>query len=133
MRAGKRRFRRAAAVVEMAVVTPLLLTLVLGIIQYGYVFMVRQSLVHASSEGCRMATLPGSSEADILATVDSYMAGTGLTGYTVTMAHWTAQDPTETVTVRIPYSEISLVGNFFGAVEGKMLGFTSKQRKQGVD
>lgn len=117
----------------MAVVAPLLLTLVLGIIQYGYIFMVRQALAHAASEACRVATLPGSTDADIVATVDSYLAGVGLTGYTVTMQHYTEQDPTETVTVRIPYSAVSLVGNFFGAVEGKTLGFTSKQRKQGVD
>lgn len=130
---GKRYYRRGAAVVEMAVVLPLLLTLVFGIIQYGYIFMVRQSLTHAANEACRVATLPGSTDADVLASVDAYMSGPGLTGYTVSMTHYTAVDPTETVTVQIPYASVSLLGNFFGAVEGKMLGFTSKQRKQGVD
>jgi Flp pilus assembly protein TadG len=133
MSKGKKTFRRGAAVVEMAVVLPLLLTLVLGIIQYGYVFMVRQSLTHAANEACRVATLPGSTDTDILSTVDSYLSGTGLSGYSVSISHYTQQDPTETVTVQIPYAEVSLVGDFFGAVEGKMLGFTSKQRKQGVD
>jgi len=129
----KRYFRQGAAVVEMAVVLPLLLTLVFGIIQYGYIFMVRQSLTHAANEACRVASLPGSTDADILGSVDAYMAGTGLTGYSVTIAHYTTLDPTETVTVQIPYASVSLMGDFFGAVEGKMLGFTSKQRKQGVD
>ena len=33
--------RRGAAVVEMAVVTPLLLTLLFGVIEFGWVFMVK--------------------------------------------------------------------------------------------
>ena len=35
---------RAAAIVEFAVVLPLLLTILFGIIEYGWVFMVRQTL-----------------------------------------------------------------------------------------
>ena len=49
--------RRAGAIVEFAVILPLLLTILFGIIEFGYVFMVRQSLQHAAREGCRLASL----------------------------------------------------------------------------
>ena len=75
---------RAAAIVEFAVVLPLLMTILLGIIEYGYIFMVRQSLQHAAREGCRQASLSTSVApyANVVDRVDTSMAGTGLTTYT---------------------------------------------------
>ena len=63
--------RRAAAVVEMAVVTPLLVTLLFGIMEFGRRFMVYQTLVQAAREGCRTAVLQGSTEQDIRTRVAS--------------------------------------------------------------
>ena len=56
---GRKRVRKArgAAVVEFAVVLPLLLTILFGIIEYGWVFMVRQTLQTAAREGARVAVL----------------------------------------------------------------------------
>jgi Flp pilus assembly protein TadG len=123
---------RATAIVEMAVVTPLLLTLVFGVIEFGWVFMVRQSLTNAAREGCRVAVLQNSTESQVLARVDSYMAGTGLTGYSV---DYTPSNPpatvVETVRVSIPYADISLVGSFFGPIDFD-LGSTCSMRKEGV-
>lgn len=127
-----RQGQRAAAVVEMAVVTPLLLTLVFGVIEFGWVFMVRQSLTNAAREGCRVAVLQNSSSDQVHARVESYMAGTGLTGYSV---DYTPSSPpgtvVETVRVSIPYVDVSLVGSFFGPIDFD-LGSTCSMRKEGV-
>ena len=123
---------RAAAIVEFAVVTPLLLTMVFGIIEYGYVFMVRQTLTNSAREGCRLAVLPTTDEPYTVVTdrVDGMMAPTGLTGYTTTMTHATDADPTESVTISIPYADVSLLGNFFGERTGNLVG-TCSMRKEG--
>jgi len=124
---------RAAAIVEFAVVTPLLLVMVFGIIEYGYVFMVRQTLTNAAREGCRVAILQTTTTpyTEITDRVDDVMEPTGLTGYAVTMTHPTPADPTETVTVTIPFADVSLLGNFFGPRIGNLVG-TCSMRKEGV-
>jgi Flp pilus assembly protein TadG len=61
--------RRGAAVVEFALVVPLFFTVVFGIIEFGQGFMVAQLLNSAAREGARVAMLPGSTNAEVEATV----------------------------------------------------------------
>ncbi len=125
--------RRAAAVVEMAVVTPLLLTILFGIIEYGWVFMIKQSLTNAAREGCRVAVLQGATDSQITGTITSYLSGTGLTtpDLTITLTHATQAVPTERVVVRVPYRSVSLLGGFFGSTDWS-LGSTCSMRKEGM-
>jgi len=125
---------KGAAVVELAVVLPLLLTIVFGIIEFGWVFMVRETLVNASREGCRVAVLQGSTQQDIMDRVADSMAGAGLSGYSVQITTSTPSNPTETVKVLIPYGEVSLLGGyFFGGSTDFNLAATTVMRKEGVD
>ena len=60
MAGGVRRARareRGAAAVEFALVVPLLLVLVFGIISYGYMLSFRQSISQAAAEGARAAAV----------------------------------------------------------------------------
>jgi len=124
---------RAAAVVEFAVVLPLLLTILFGIIEYGWVFMVRQTLQTAAREGARIAILQTSEEpyTAALNRIAEVMQPTGLTTYTVTMTHATVADPVETINVTIPYADVSLMGNFFGS-HTYDLGGACSMRKEGM-
>ncbi len=54
-RAAMRRGSRGAASVEFAVVVPVLLLLMLGIVYYGVVFAMQQMLTLAAEEGARAA------------------------------------------------------------------------------
>jgi len=130
-RQGQER-RRATAVVEFAVVLPLLMTMVLGIIEFGYVFMVRQTLQHAAREGCRVAILQTSVNpyANVTARVADAISPTGLNTYSVTMTHATVVDPVETIEVTVPYADVSLVGGYFGFSGGTLRGSCS-MRKEG--
>jgi hypothetical protein len=49
---------RGTEIVEMAVVLPLLLMLVLGAIQYGWLFLKAQQIANAARQGARIAILP---------------------------------------------------------------------------
>ena len=124
--------RRAAAVVEMAVVLPILLTILFGIIEFGWTFVVYQSITNAAREGCRVAVLEGSTDDDINSRIDQYMNLIGLQDYTVDLEHATEDDPTETVIVRVPYESVSLLGGYFGPTDFDLLG-KSCMRKEGAE
>lgn len=113
--------RRAGAVVEMAVVSPLLLGLIFGIVEYGWVFMLQSNLTSAAREACRAGILPGSDDADISARFQDAIAASGLTpassegaadGYHLQITRVTDADNFQTVTVtaRVPWERASLVG-----------------------
>ena len=123
---------RGAAAVELAVVLPLLLTLVFGIIEFGWVFMVRETLTNSSREGCRVAVLQGSTEQDIRDRVAASMNPTGLSTYTVQISRSSPGNPNETVKVLIPYADVSLLGGYFGPTDFN-LGATTVMRKEGAD
>lgn len=123
---------RGAAAVELAVVLPLLLTIVFGIIEFGWIFMVRETLTNASREGCRVAVLQGSTEQDIRDQVSVSMSPAGLGDYTVEITRATTGNANETVRILIPYSEVSLLGGYFGPTNFN-LGATTIMRKEGAD
>ena len=117
---------------ELAVVLPLLLTIVFGIIEFGWIFMVRETLTNASREGCRVAVLQGSTEQDIRDQVSVSMSPAGLGDYTVEITRATTGNANETVRILIPYSEVSLLGGYFGPTNFN-LGATTIMRKEGAD
>ncbi len=78
-----RRLRRCKSgqdVIEMALVTPLLLLLVMGIVDFGFMFMRFVVLTNAAVEGARVATLPGYLAADARARAQAYATNGGVTG-----------------------------------------------------
>lgn len=56
---GRRRDDRGVAAVEFALILPVLLLLVLGIINFGYLFGQKLALNQAVREGARQAVVPG--------------------------------------------------------------------------
>ena len=61
--AGVRRHERGAAAVEFAIVVPLLLLLLFGIISYGYMLSFRQAISQGAAEGARAAAVKPSGTA----------------------------------------------------------------------
>jgi Flp pilus assembly protein TadG len=114
----------------MAIVAPILLTLVFGIIEYGWVFTVRQAMTNAAREGARVAILRGSSEPDIEERVQDFLAPYGITTYSLTMTHSTPEDPVERVKLTVPYADVTLLGSFFGSTSFN-LGAECSMRKEG--
>ncbi len=108
--------RRAAAVVEMAVVTPILVMMTLGILELGYSLMVRHTVAMAAREAAREASLPDVTIGDVQGKVDRAMAAAGLSGYTTTTNLTTLAENEDEVWVRvaIPFNRAALTGNLFG-------------------
>ena len=115
-KAGSLRQPRAGAVVvEMALVLPLFLLIIVGIIEFGRAFMVQQMVTNASREGARHASLPNTTENEVGTLVRDYLA-TGrirrdAVQVTVTPTNLqnAATGTQVSVTVSVPYSDVAWI------------------------
>ena len=138
---GRGHRRRASAVVEMAVVSPLLLMMIFGVIEFGTSFMVRQILTNAAREGARVAAIqPVADDAAIRIAVRNGMSsisGIPLAAGDIEITHWCKHGGpggtpnfTETVRVTLDYGNVAIFGTFFGIWDD--LVAVSSMRKEGV-
>ena len=69
---------RGAELIEMAIALPLLLLVVLGIVDFGFLFQRYLVLTNAAMEGARVAVLPGYSIADAQSRATTYATTGGV-------------------------------------------------------
>jgi Flp pilus assembly protein TadG len=99
--------------VEMAIVLPLLLLLLLGIMEWGWIFFKVSQVNQAARHGVRVAIRPSSTTSDVQAAVTTIMNGAGFaTGdYEVTISPVNVSPgQTISVTVTVDYAKIMLIG-----------------------
>ncbi len=118
--------RAGVSVLEAALVLPVILALIFGTIEFGYVFYVKQTLQSASREGARRGVLAGADNAAVNQAVDEAMksGGLGYSTYTVTIsnastgttANVSAIPPGTGVQVQVsaPWSQFSVFLSGFG-------------------
>lgn len=82
MHAGKhsRDSDRGAAVIEFALVLPLLMMLVFGVVQFGLLYNRQQALHASAREGARVAALPSATLTDISARATAALDGIPMEG-----------------------------------------------------
>jgi Flp pilus assembly protein TadG len=111
-----RKRRSGIAAIEMALLLPLLLTLVFGMIEYGSLFWRAQQVANAARNGARRGIMAGATASNVTTAVDQTMlaSGMGTTNYTVVL---TPANPASlasggsfTVQVTVPYVDIKLTG-----------------------
>lgn len=128
------RGRRGAAAVETALVLPVLIAMVLGIIEFGWMISVKNSLVHAAREGAREGALQSATVADAQARTTDELTAWGLQDKaTIAVVDASDADPFVRVTVTVQKEEVSLVGNFFGHFGGTITGSASMRKEGPVD
>jgi len=128
-----RRNRRGAALVEFAVVAPVMFVMVFGMIEYGRMVMVQQVLVNSAREGARVGVLDGSTTANVETAVDNYLTAAFINGATVAV---TPNPPSSagfgqpvSVTVSVPFNQVSwLATPIF--LQGRSLSATSTMRRE---
>jgi Flp pilus assembly protein TadG len=110
-----RRNERGAAVVEFALVAPLLLTMVLGIAEFGRAYHVQSAISQAAREGVREMALKNDPAGAIAATKAAAPTLT-LTNITVSPASCVASGttPAATATVTVTYP-LSFTSKLFGS------------------
>jgi len=81
---------QGAELIEFALVFPLLLLVLFGIMDFGMLFQRYETVTNAAREGARVAVLPGYAQADVQARATQYLAASGLTA-TPTFAYTAPQ------------------------------------------
>lgn len=72
------RSQRGAELIEFALIFPLLLLVMLGIIDFGFLFQRYEVLTNAAREGARMAALPNYTLTDVKGRVCQYLTAGGV-------------------------------------------------------
>jgi Flp pilus assembly protein TadG len=77
-----RRSERGAELIEFALILPLLIFIILGLVDFGFMFQRFEVVTNAAREGARIAVLPGYLEPDVTARVTSYLTNGGVAATT---------------------------------------------------
>jgi len=74
------RLERGAELIEMALVLPLLMLVIMGIIDFGFLFREMSVVTNAAREGARAGVLPDySADANVSNRVQQYLTASGIT------------------------------------------------------
>lgn len=105
--------RRGAAIVEFALVMPVLFLLLIGIIEFGRALMVQQVLTNASREGARRAVIESATADEVEQLVRDYLATARVSGATISIEPTPLADlgfgDAVTVDVSVPYDSVSWI------------------------
>lgn len=132
----KRNARRGASVVEFALVAPIFMLFVFGIVEYGRCVMVQQLLTNAAREGARRGVLDGSTTAEVQTAVRTYLGGASVNRATVVVSPDPPSSATfgqpVTVTVSVPFSQVSWLGTPM-YLRGRTLTAQSTMRREAAN
>jgi len=119
--ARRRTDRRGAALVECALVMPVMILAVLGMFELGRAVMVTEVLAHASRTGARTGVLPSGNTAAVRAAVNDLLNDAGINSANCVVQVLVNGSATEVsdadpgdeilVTVAVPYSAVTWVAN----------------------
>ncbi len=111
----RRRIRQGAALVEFALVLPIIFLGLTGMLELSRVLMLQHTADTAAYEGARNAMVAGAQAQDAISTANSLLAANRLKSTTVTVSPMDINEetPTITVTVQIPVSKNSWLPPFW--------------------
>lgn len=99
-----RQARRGAHIVEMALVLPILIMVVFGIIEFARANQIRQTVKQAAYEGARVGITMDASVANVQTQANSVLSSVGISGGTVTVSPNPITSTTAFVTVTVSAS-----------------------------
>jgi Flp pilus assembly protein TadG len=102
--AARLKSQRGAELIEMALVLPLLLLVLVGISDFGFLFSRYEVLTNAAREGARIAVLSGSgyNTADVQSRVCSYLTSGGVPTTNCTTGTGNPTITVTNVTINLP-------------------------------
>ncbi len=125
--------RLGAAAVEFAVIAPVMMLFTFGLVEIGRLMLVKQTAIHATREGVRVAIRPMADNADILQRVNEELALLGINGATIELEPSSVElaEPGSAVTVRvrINLNSISAVPGLFDYAVTDIVAESSMRRE----
>lgn len=130
----RRQRRKGAALVEFAVVAPIMILFTMGLIDIGRMTMVKQMLINASREGARQATLLDATSDNVKTEVAQLLQSSGIKAtVTVSPANLSAAPSGSQVTVTVSAlaDQVSWTGvSMF--MSGKTLSASTAMRRESL-
>lgn len=77
--------RRGLAALEFALVSVPLMLLLVGLIDYGFIFLKAQQITQAARAGARAAVLPDATNASVDAAIDALLTDAGIDSYSLVL------------------------------------------------
>ncbi len=109
--------RRGVAAVEFAMVVPIFVVFIFGMIEFGRILMVQQTLINGSREGARQAVLEGATEDGVVEIVSEYLQAASINVPSDYVS--VSPDPADvrgnekiTVSISVPFAEVSWMPPF---------------------
>ena len=131
-RCVRSKHRIGAALVEFALVAPLMILFTMGLIDIGRMTMVKQLLVNASREGARQASLPFATSESVQADTLQMLTNSGVTGsVSISPSSLSAATAgsTVTVTVSADANSVSWMGSSMFMFGKNITAATSMRRE----
>lgn len=127
--------RKGSALVEFALVAPLMILFTLGIIEMGRMTMVKQVLTNVSREGARMATLPSATNASVQAQVSQMLSDSSIRDATITISPssivTSASGSTVTISISVASEKVSWL-NAPLFMSGKTISASTSMRRESL-
>lgn len=120
------------ASLEFVIIMPVLLILLFGVMEYGWMLTKSGEVVNAAREGARAGARADAVNADINDVVDARMADAGMggAGYTATITNAAAVGDPVTVEISVPYDGVvELIGFFLVPVPATLEASVSMARE----
>ena len=116
------RGNRGNAVVEMALVLPLLLLICFGITEFGRAWVTKSILTSAAREGVRLAVVTAPDVNAVEARVQAVLDAARVTPTAITVTPPDPNDPQRRVTVRVEADFVVIPGRVFQMFGGTFTG-----------
>jgi Flp pilus assembly protein TadG len=128
--------RRGTSAVEFALVAPVFLLFLMGIIEFGRVMMVQNVLITSAREGARAAIISGATADSVKDKAEDYASLSGVPGATASvdpsdLSTATTETPI-TVTVSVNFDDVSWIPAPWFLADQLLSGQTT-MRLEGID
>jgi len=121
---------RGIATLEFVIILPVLLILLFGMMEYGWMLTKSGEVVNAAREGARAGARADATNNEIRAVVDARMSDAGLSGYTTTITNAAGVGDPVTVQVTQPYDgNAELIGFILVPVPGNLQASVSMAKE----
>lgn len=107
-RRANRHRSRGAEVLEMALMMPLLIALIFGMVEFGYFFFLKHNLQAAAREGARTGSTLNATDSDAVNKASAFLAAAGLSAGSFSITSTTSGD-TVTVNVQATWGNVGIL------------------------
>ncbi|MBC8104999.1 MAG: pilus assembly protein [Anaerolineae bacterium] len=123
---------RGAEVLEMALMMPILIGLIFGMVEFGYFFYLKHNLQAAAREGARWGSTLNSNDTEAVAKASAFLTASNLPAGSFSINSTTSGD-TITVTVQATWGNVGILHlPLIPLPDSKVVKGVAVMRKEGL-